>query len=217
MADKHIPFGTHPAPAMSNAQKVGGVLDELQEWVMKERIELVPLTPDFDAKYTTLKAVGAKIRALRAAPTPDAHSEVGDDQTRILIHQLRRSAEIQDTETKAKTGWADTSDRAELMRKAANHLTALTAGVANGNLADVISDKMREIAPLMPTVTYRSGGIYVAEVARLTAKAKEQQSAVVGGPDGDSILGYTIPTGTWLMLQANIAALIDALSAREAN
>lgn len=43
----------------------------------------------------------------------------------VLVHQLRASANIQDRETKHKTGWADTSDRATLMRKAADTIERL--------------------------------------------------------------------------------------------
>lgn len=49
-----------------------------------------------------------------------------DVQSRyVIVHQLRASADIQDAQTKRETGWADTSDRACLMRKAADTLDAL--------------------------------------------------------------------------------------------
>ena len=49
--------------------------------------------------------------------------DVQDVQSRIIIaHQLRASADIQDKQTKAETGWADTSDRAQLMRRAADKI-----------------------------------------------------------------------------------------------
>lgn len=51
-----------------------------------------------------------------------------DVQSRyVIVHQLRASADIQDAQTKRKTRWADTSDRACLMRKAADALDALLA------------------------------------------------------------------------------------------
>ena len=51
-----------------------------------------------------------------------------DVQSRyVIVHQLRASADIQDAQTKRETGWADTSDRACLMRKAADALDALLA------------------------------------------------------------------------------------------
>lgn len=45
----------------------------------------------------------------------------------VIVHQLRASADIQDAQTKRETRWADTSDRACLMRKAADALDALLA------------------------------------------------------------------------------------------
>lgn len=54
--------------------------------------------------------------------------DVQNVQSRIVIvHQLRASADIQDRATKAETGWADTSDRAMLMRRAASTIEALAA------------------------------------------------------------------------------------------
>lgn len=60
----------------------------------------------------------------------------------VIVHQLRASADIQDAQTKAETKWADTSDRAELMRKAANTIEALAtpartddAGQPSGDVA----------------------------------------------------------------------------------
>lgn len=51
-----------------------------------------------------------------------------DVQSRyVIVHQLRASADIQDAQTKRETGWADTSDRACLMRKAADALDAMLA------------------------------------------------------------------------------------------
>jgi len=57
-----------------------------------------------------------------------------DVQSRIVIvHQLRASADIQDAATKRETGWADTSDRAQLMRRAADTIEKLatTTGSAD--------------------------------------------------------------------------------------
>ncbi|WP_018184673.1 hypothetical protein [Kaistia granuli] len=69
-------YASPPAPAVA----VPGGLRELQAWVMAERIALVPLTPDFLPRYSTLKAVGAKIRAmLAAAPTPPAAEAPGQE------------------------------------------------------------------------------------------------------------------------------------------
>lgn len=56
--------------------------------------------------------------------------EVTGVQSRyVLVHQLRASADIQDTQTKRKTGWATTSDRASLMREAANALEVLLSEI----------------------------------------------------------------------------------------
>lgn len=60
---------------------------------------------------------------LRTFPT-----ETTDVQSRFVIaHQLRASADIQDDETKRETGWATTSDRAGLMREAADTIERLAA------------------------------------------------------------------------------------------
>lgn len=48
----------------------------------------------------------------------------------VIVHQLRASADIQDGETKRQTGWADTNDRATLMRKAADTIEAFAAAPA---------------------------------------------------------------------------------------
>lgn len=59
--------------------------------------------------------------------------DVQDVQSRIIIaHQLRASADIQDKQTKQETGWADTSDRATLMRRAADAIEALSSRQAAG-------------------------------------------------------------------------------------
>ena len=59
--------------------------------------------------------------------------DVQDVQSRIIIaHQLRASADIQDKQTKQDTGWADTSDRATLMRRAADAIEALSSRQAAG-------------------------------------------------------------------------------------
>ena len=55
------------------------------------------------------------------APFDDMHSDI------IIVHQLRESANIQDDATKRETGWATTSDRAQLMRRAADTIEALAA------------------------------------------------------------------------------------------
>ena len=78
--------------------------------------------------------LGRVIEALRPQPSGETREvgldvfgdEVTDVQSRyIIVHQLRASADIQDTETKRKTGWATTSDRASLMRKAADTIERL--------------------------------------------------------------------------------------------
>jgi hypothetical protein len=56
--------------------------------------------------------------------------EVRGVQSRyVLVHQLRASADIQDTQTKRETGCATTSDRASLMREAANALEVLLSEI----------------------------------------------------------------------------------------
>lgn len=45
----------------------------------------------------------------------------------VQAHQLRASAAIQDAQTKRETGWADTSDRAQGMRDAADEIERLDA------------------------------------------------------------------------------------------
>jgi hypothetical protein len=50
-------------------------LDELQAWVFEQRIALLITDPDYFPKYDTLKAVGAKIRSLRAATRPTGEQQ----------------------------------------------------------------------------------------------------------------------------------------------
>lgn len=80
-------------------------------------------------------------------------------------------------------------------------------------LSEIIAAKCRDIDTLSLFPCPIHGGIYVAKVSSLLANAKTQAAPVLGGPEGDSVIGYTIPTGTWLMLQANVDHLIEALSA----
>ena len=48
-------------------------LKELQEWVAKQQLDLLPLDPHFHTKHDTLRAVRSKIRSLiAAAPLPKA-------------------------------------------------------------------------------------------------------------------------------------------------
>jgi len=64
--------------------------------------------------------------ALNAEVAETFPPDTVDVQSRyVIVHQLRASADIQDAQTKRETGWADTSDRACLMRKAADTLDAL--------------------------------------------------------------------------------------------
>lgn len=61
-------------------------------------------------------------------------ADVVDAQSRyVIVHQLRASADIQDRETKRKTGWADTNDRACLMRSAADAIEALADFILKGD------------------------------------------------------------------------------------
>ena len=63
------------------------------------------------------------VRLLRQFPP-----ETTDVQSRyVIVHQLRASADIQDGQTKRETGWATTSDRADLMRRAADTIEAIIA------------------------------------------------------------------------------------------
>ena len=75
------------------------------------------------AGWTETPLYASPYRALERFP-----DDVKNVQSRIVIvHQLRASADIQDYATKRDTGWADTSDRATLMRKAADTIEALAA------------------------------------------------------------------------------------------
>lgn len=51
-----------------------------------------------------------------------------------------------------------------------------------------------------------------SEVKRLIEKAVAEATPVIGGPEGETITGYTLSSGLWLMLQANVRNLIEALS-----
>lgn len=62
----------------------------------------------------------------------------------VIVHQLRTSADIQDRETKARTGWADTNDRATLMRRAADVIERLAAQ-AHEPSADVVERDLSEM------------------------------------------------------------------------
>lgn len=53
---------------------------------------------------------------------------------------------------------------------------------------------------------------WAAESRRLMDTALSVAKPVLGGPEGESILGYTLPSGLWLMLQANVRNLLSALS-----
>lgn len=82
----------------------------------------------------------------------------------IICHQLRASAEIQDSQTKAKTGWADTSDRAELMRKASAVIERIAARPAAPPLPSVVEGetaKGKAIAAMRAYV--ESAGVPIAE------------------------------------------------------
>lgn len=66
------------SPAMTSAPYIDA-LDNVQKWVMQQRIALHTNDPDFHPKYETLKAVGKKIReekdaALSSLDVP-AHPE----------------------------------------------------------------------------------------------------------------------------------------------
>lgn len=66
----------------------------------------------------------------------------------VVVHQLRASADIQDVETKRETGWATTSDRAQLMRKAADVIERLAALAS-----PPVSEREREL-------TVRTGNLW---------------------------------------------------------
>lgn len=55
------------------------------------------------------------------------------------------------------------------------------------------------------------------EIERLTLQALSEAKPALGGPEGESILGYTIPAGTWLMLQARIRNAAEALASPSAS
>jgi len=91
-----------------------------------------------------IEAVDAAILALTpveevglerfADDVADVHSRI------VIVHQLRASAAIQDRQTKKETGWADTNDRATMMRKAADTIERLalsTPVAAQGDAPNV--------------------------------------------------------------------------------
>lgn len=53
----------------------------------------------------------------------------------VICHQLRTSAGLMDEETKKRTGWADTSDRAGRMREAADLIERLIAATQTPDTA----------------------------------------------------------------------------------
>jgi hypothetical protein len=55
------------------------------------------------------------------------------------------------------------------------------------------------------------GEAALADVRRLMAEAKDEVEPIVGGPEGETIMAYKIPTGLWLMLQARIRNMLDHL------
>lgn len=55
------------------------------------------------------------------------------------------------------------------------------------------------------------GANYAAEARTLMSEAKDQVEPIVGGPEGESIVAYRLPTGFWLMLQAHVRNLLDTL------
>jgi len=59
----------------------------------------------------------------------------------VIVHQLRASAAIQDQATKRQTGWADTSDRAGLMREAASVIEALASSPMDAVKAAVEAER----------------------------------------------------------------------------
>lgn len=88
----------------------------------------------FEAQERVFKLVPRILEAIRRPVPADVadlvkrFSEPFDGMLSEIIqcHQLRSSAAIMDIETARETGWADTSDRAEHMRKAAATIEALT-------------------------------------------------------------------------------------------
>ncbi len=99
---------------------------------MKAQLWTVPIRSD----VTLVRAMIDE--ALAAAPAPSSlaggealevfAAETTDVQSRyVIVHQLRASADIQDGATRRETGWATTSDRAELMRRAADAIERLAA------------------------------------------------------------------------------------------
>lgn len=74
-----------------------------------------------------VEPVAGKDAAMAAVLETFPPDKEGVQSRFILVHQLRASAGIQDAATKRETGWATTSDRAELMRRAADALERLAA------------------------------------------------------------------------------------------
>ena len=87
-----------------------------------------------------------KLKAM-IARFPD---DVTDVQSRIILaHQLRASADIQDAETKSRTGWADTTDRAERDRIAATAIELLDAAlIAKAERVDALTEALKPFAAL---------------------------------------------------------------------
>ena len=109
-----------------------------------QEIKNSPTADEFRAgAHDNLPSLQAAAAVLRRHFEPSAEvkamletfsADVVDAQSRyVIVHQLRASADIQDRETKRKTGWADTNDRACLMRSAADAIEALADFILKGD------------------------------------------------------------------------------------
>ena len=114
-----------------------------------------------------------------------------DVQSRyVIVHQLRASADIQDAQTKRETGWADTSDRACLMRKAADALDALLAKLQPApkpDRAEVLAQALWDQWTLKASEVIDAQSLINDAFNELRAEWEAERPAVVV-PFGDDVI-----------------------------
>ena len=131
-----------------------------------------------------------------------------DVQSRyVIVHQLRASADIQDAQTKRETRWADTSDRACLMRKAADALDALLAKLqppAEPDRAEVLAKQLwNNLSGQMPVYWVR----VIREAFDELRAEWEAERPVIDVPDA---------ARNWAESVLNLRGAVNATCAKEA-
>jgi len=124
-------FGEDPDALTAAATPLGDPAD-YPLWMLY----LPEARPIADAILALTPVEGAGLERF-ADDVTDVHSRI------IIVHQLRASAEIQDRQTKKETGWADTNDRATLMREAADAIERLalsTPATAQGDVREALRE-----------------------------------------------------------------------------